>query len=53
VVFGLAHSYQDLKRVVLIIVLGSMLGALAWWRRKLFPAMMFHAGTDILGAFLR
>jgi len=53
VIFGLAHSYQDVKRVALIIVLGSMLGALAWWRRKLFPGMLFHAGTDILGAFLR
>jgi hypothetical protein len=30
-----------------------MLGVLAWWRRKLFPGMIFHGITDILGALLR
>lgn len=51
VIFGLAHAYQGVKLVSLIMVLGTMLGLLAHWRRKLLPGMMFHAITDIVGAF--
>jgi uncharacterized protein len=53
VIFGLVHFYQGIKLVTLIIVLGTMLGCLAYWRRKLWPGMMFHALEDILGAVLR
>lgn len=53
IVFGTAHSYQGIKLVTIIIVLGSMLGFLAHWRHKLWPGMMFHGITDILGVVLR
>jgi len=53
VIFGLVHFYQGIKLVTLIIVLGTMLGLLAHWRRKLWPGMMFHAIQDTLGAFIR
>jgi len=53
VIFGLVHLYQGIKLATLIIVLGTMLGLLAHWRRKLWPGMMFHAVTDIVGAVFR
>lgn len=53
VIFGLVHFYQGIKLVTIIIVLGTMLGFLAHWRKKLWPGMMFHALQDILGAFVR
>jgi uncharacterized protein len=53
VIFGLAHAYQGIKLATLIIVLGTMLGWLAHWRRKLWPGMMFHAVIDIVGAVFR
>ena len=49
VIFGLVHFYQGIKLVTIIIVLGTMLGFLAHWRRKLWPGMMFHGLTDTLG----
>jgi uncharacterized protein len=53
VIFGLVHFYQGIKLVTIIIVLGTMLGLLAHWRRKLWPGMMFHALQDTLGAVIR
>jgi uncharacterized protein len=53
IIFGLVHFYQGIKLVTIIIVLGTMLGLLAHWRRKLWPGMMFHALQDILGAVIR
>jgi uncharacterized protein len=56
VVFGLGHSYQGLKQMVLISGLGVLYGCFAVWRRNLRANMIAHAWTDIwngwLGLFL-
>jgi CAAX protease family protein len=52
IVFGLGHSYQGLKQVIIIIVLGIIYGAFAAWRRSLRPGMIAHAWTDIFGGYL-
>jgi membrane protease YdiL (CAAX protease family) len=52
VVFGLGHSYQGLKQVVIITVLGMLYGSFAAWRRSLRPNMIAHAGTDIWNGWL-
>ena len=51
-VFGLGHSYQGMKQVVLISVLGMLYGCFAAWRRSLRPNMIAHAWTDIWGGWL-
>jgi membrane protease YdiL (CAAX protease family) len=51
-VFGLGHSYQGLKQVVIITVLGMLYGWFAAWRRNLRPNMIAHAGTDIWSGWL-
>ena len=53
VVFGLAHSYQGLTRVLTIGVMGAMGGLVAYWCRSVRPGMMAHALQDVLGAFIR
>jgi CAAX protease family protein len=57
VVFGLGHSYQGVKQVVIISVLGVLYGFFAAWRKSLRPNMISHAWTDIwsgsLGGVLR
>jgi len=52
VVFGLGHSYQGLKHVVIISVLGMLYGWFAAWRRSLRPNMIAHAWTDIWSGWL-
>ncbi len=52
VVFGLGHSYQGLKQVVIISVLGMLYGWFAAWRRSLRPNMICHAWTDIWSGWL-
>ena len=52
VVFGVSHSYQGGKQVVIITVLGALFGLLAWWRRSLRPGMITHAWTDIFSGIL-
>jgi uncharacterized protein len=52
VVFGLGHSYQGLKQVIIIAVLGMIYGAFAAWRRSLRPGMIAHAWTDIYSGYL-
>jgi uncharacterized protein len=56
-VFGLGHSYQGFRQVVIISGLGVLYGCFAAWRRSLLPNMMAHAWTDIwngwLGAVIR
>ncbi len=52
VVFGLGHSYQGLKQVMIIAVLGVLYGALAAWRRSLRANMIAHAWTDIWNGWL-
>lgn len=46
-IFGLAHSYQGWKQVVVIAALGVLYGALAAWRRNLRANMIAHAWSDI------
>jgi membrane protease YdiL (CAAX protease family) len=51
--FGISHSYQGIKSVVLITVYGLMFGVLAEWRRSLRPGMIAHALTDIVGGLFK
>jgi membrane protease YdiL (CAAX protease family) len=52
VVFGLGHSYQGLKQVVIISLLGMLYGGFAAWRRNLRANMISHAWTDIWSGWL-
>lgn len=52
IVFGLGHSYQGVKQVIIISVLGILYGAFAAWRKSLRPAMIAHAWTDIYSGYL-
>ncbi|HLW44353.1 MAG TPA: CPBP family intramembrane glutamic endopeptidase [Candidatus Acidoferrales bacterium] len=51
-VFGLFHSYQGWKNVVVICVLGVLLGILAAWRRNLRTNIMVHAWADVWSGWL-
>ena len=52
-VFGAAHGYEGVARMVLIGIYGLMFGLLAWWRKSLRPGMIAHAWHDsISGAVL-
>ncbi len=44
--FGLAHSYQGWHGVAAIALEGSLLGALAHWRKSVRPGMISHAWKD-------
>jgi len=46
-VFGLFHSYQGWKNVIVISVLGVLYGALAAWRGNLRANIVAHAWTDV------
>jgi len=46
-VFGLAHTYQGWKQVIVIAALGILYGVLAAWRRNLRANMIAHAWSDI------
>ena len=53
-VFGAAHGYEGVARMILIGIYGLMFGLLAAWRKSLRPGMMAHAWHDALsGAVLR
>jgi len=52
-VFGVAHSYQGWKAVVVISVLGALYGALAAWRRNLRANIISHASSDIWEGWLK
>jgi membrane protease YdiL (CAAX protease family) len=52
-VFGLAHSYQGWKPVVVISVVAVLYGALAAWRKNLRANMMAHAATDLWEGWLK
>ena len=52
-VFGLFHSYQGWKNVIVICVLGILFGALAAWRRNLRANIIVHAWTDIWSGWLQ
>jgi membrane protease YdiL (CAAX protease family) len=51
-VFGLGHSYQGVKQVVIISVLGILYGWFAAWRRNLCSNMLAHTWTDIWSGWL-
>jgi len=51
-VFGLGHSYQGAKQMVIISILGMLYGWFAAWRRSLRPNMIAHACSDIWGGWL-
>jgi len=51
-VFGLFHSYQGWKNVIVICVLGVLFGILAAWRRNLRTNIMVHAWADIWSGWL-
>ena len=54
VVFGAAHGYEGVPRMLLVGLFGLLLGLLAWWRKSLRPGMIAHAWHDALsGAVLR
>jgi hypothetical protein len=50
VLFGIAHSYQGGRRIILIGVYGALFGILAAWRKSLRPGMMGHALQDSFSA---
>ncbi|MGA6961625.1 MAG: type II CAAX endopeptidase family protein [Candidatus Acidiferrales bacterium] len=52
-VFGMAHTYQGWKRVIVIAVLGILYGTLVAWRRNLRASMIAHAWSDIFEGWLR
>jgi membrane protease YdiL (CAAX protease family) len=52
-VFGLAHSYQGWKQVVVISVLGLLYGILAAWRKNLRANIISHAWSDIWEGYLK
>jgi membrane protease YdiL (CAAX protease family) len=52
-VFGLMHSYQGWKQVIVISVLGVLYGALAAWRRNLRANMIAHAWSDVWEGWLK
>jgi membrane protease YdiL (CAAX protease family) len=51
-VFGLVHSYQGWKNVIVICVLGILFGILAAWRRNLRTNIMVHAWADVWSGWL-
>lgn len=53
VFFGLLHSYQGWKSVIVISVIGVLYGALAAWRKNLRANMIAHAWSDIWEGWLK
>jgi membrane protease YdiL (CAAX protease family) len=53
VLFGLMHSYQGWKQVVVISALGILYGSLAAWRRNLRANMIAHAWSDVWEGWLK
>ncbi len=51
-IFGLIHSYQGWRNVIVIAVLGLLYGALAAWRRNLRANMLSHAALDVWAGWL-
>jgi membrane protease YdiL (CAAX protease family) len=52
VIFGAAHAYQGLKLVLTIVVLGSLIGWLAQWRKSTRPGMISHFLQDAIGGIV-
>lgn len=52
-VFGLFHSYQGWKNVIVTSVLGVLYGALAAWRKNLRANIIAHAWSDVWSGWLQ
>jgi len=52
-VFGLFHSYQGWRNVVVISVLGALYGALAAWRRNVRANIVVHTWGDVWEGWLK
>jgi membrane protease YdiL (CAAX protease family) len=52
IIFGTAHAYQGLKLVLIIVVLGSLIGWLAQWRKSTRPGMISHFLQDAIGGIV-
>jgi membrane protease YdiL (CAAX protease family) len=52
IIFGAAHAYQGLKLVLTIVVLGSLIGWLAQWRKSTRPGMISHFLQDAIGGLV-
>jgi membrane protease YdiL (CAAX protease family) len=52
-VFGLFHSYQGWKQIIVISVVGVLYGALAAWRGNLRVNIVSHAFTDVWEGWLK
>lgn len=50
--FGVAHGYQGLRAVVMIVLFGWLYGALTLWRGSLRPGIITHAWSDIYSGYL-
>jgi membrane protease YdiL (CAAX protease family) len=53
VFFGLMHTYQGWKQVIVITALGVLYGMLAAWRKNLRANIIAHAWSDIWEGWLR
>jgi membrane protease YdiL (CAAX protease family) len=51
IIFGLVHGYQG-KVMIIIVLIGWLFGALAWWRGSLLPGMFAHGVQDTIGGIL-
>lgn len=52
-IFGLAHADQGASAMARIALYGLGLGALARWRRSLYPGIVCHVWTDLASGLLR
>ena len=49
ILFGLGHAYYGWKLMFIIMLHGSLLGWLTYWRKNVRPAMLAHGLQDVLG----
>src|SRR5580700_3791889 len=49
ILFGLGHAYYGWKLMLIIMLHGSLLGLLTYWRKSLRPAMLAHGLQNVLG----
>jgi membrane protease YdiL (CAAX protease family) len=52
ILFGVAHAEQGLGSAARLAVYGLGLGALARWRRSLWPGIVCHVAIDLTSGFL-
>ena len=52
ILFGVAHCEQGPGIALRFAVYGALLGALARWRRSLWPGILCHVAIDILGGLV-